>query len=305
MTLDHNDDIAASKAANGQFEFDDIHDTPAMSSSEAGASKQPTVGKSAARQVRNAEPGLITVQPLKRSEMQPSYAQDLGLEDIEHGFYGSLISCLGSVAGALGQIPCCFCCPNPFHEVQQGSVGLVSRFGQFYKAVDPGLVQINPCSETLKRVDVKIQLVKIPTQTVMTKDNVNVQIDSVLTFHVQNPYQATFGIDSVREALIERAQTTLRDVVGSRALQSLVSDREGVAIQVEEIVESVAEKWGVKVESILIKVSASSPRSIARSRRMRLAQSPRGRYGVIGSEAGLSEPEGTSVASRATCSIIA
>lgn len=197
---------------------------------------------------------LVTVQPLQKKDMQPSYAQDLGTDDIGMGFYGSLINCLGAVAGGLGQFPCCVCCPNPFKEVQQGQVGLIRRFGKFYKAVDPGLVRLNPCSEDINRVDVKIQLSNIPRQTVMTKDNVNVEIDSVVYWHVSNPYRATFGINDVASALIERAQTTLRDVVGSRNLQSVIADREGVALQVEEIVESVAERWGVTVESILIKV---------------------------------------------------
>lgn len=57
-----------------------------------------------------------------------------------------------------------------------GSVGLVSRFGQFYKAVDPGLVQVNVCSESLRIVDVKIQIISIGRQTVITRDNVNVEM---------------------------------------------------------------------------------------------------------------------------------
>ncbi|PWN18557.1 hypothetical protein BCV69DRAFT_288353 [Microstroma glucosiphilum] len=197
--------------------------------------------------------GLITVQPLKQSEMQPSYAQDLGVGEIEHGVYGSLMNGLGSLVGTFGQIPCCICCPNPFREVNQGQVGLVSRFGKFYKAVDPGLVKVNPFSEELKKVDVKIQVSQIPTQTVMTKDGVSVQVDSVVYWHVNNPYRAVFGISDVRSALIERAQTTLRDVIGSRALQSVVSDREGVAIHVEDILERVAKQWGISIESLLLK----------------------------------------------------
>lgn len=202
----------------------------------------------------NRQAGLIKVQPLRQNEMQPSYAQDLGLEDVQHGFYGSLMNGIGSVAGFFGQVPCCFCCPNPFHEVQQGSVGLISRFGQFYKAVDPGLTAVNPCSESIKRVDVKIQLSNIPTQSIITRDNLSIEVESVLFWAVSNPYRAVYGVGDVRTALIERAQTTLRDVVGSRNLQSVVQDREGVAQQVEEIVEAVAEKWGVNVESCLIKV---------------------------------------------------
>lgn len=68
-----------------------------------------------------------------------------------------------------------------------GSVGLVSRFGQFYRAVDPGLVNVNICSESLRVVDVKIQIITIGKQTVITRDNVNVEIDSVIYFQITNP----------------------------------------------------------------------------------------------------------------------
>ncbi|KAK4705773.1 hypothetical protein P7C70_g431, partial [Phenoliferia sp. Uapishka_3] len=129
----------------------------------------------------------------------------------------------------------------------------VSSTGQFYKSVDPGLVKINPYSEKLRLVDVKIQLCAIPRQNVMTKDNVAVDIDSVIYYHIVNPYKAAYGISDVRQALIERSQTTLRHVVGSRNLQSVLTDREAVAGEIEGIVESISEKWGVSIESILIK----------------------------------------------------
>ncbi|PWN86473.1 hypothetical protein FA10DRAFT_304948 [Acaromyces ingoldii] len=215
------------------------------------SSKVPTVVAPGRVPQPNQE-GIITVQPLRKSDMQPSYAQDLGLSDVKHGFYGSLINCLGDTAGALGQFPCCPC-PNPFKQVRQGSVGLVSRFGQFYKSVDPGLVKINPCSESLRIVDVKIQLIIVPQQRVTTRDNVSIEVDSVIYWHVSNPYRAAYGIQDIHRSLVERAQTTLRDVVGSRTIQSVISDRTEVAHQVEEILETVASKWGVVVESILIK----------------------------------------------------
>jgi len=201
---------------------------------------------------RPATDGLIVVHPLSRDEIQPTYAYDLGVGTIEHGFYGSMINCLGSCVGTLGSIPCCPL-PNPYKEIRQGSVGLVTRFGKFYKSVDPGLVKVNPLSENVKQVDVKIQITAVPRQTVMTKDNVNVQIDSVIYWHVTNPYKAAFGITDVRMALVERAQTTLRQVVGSRVLQSVITERDSVALEIEEIVETVCEKWGVAIESILVK----------------------------------------------------
>ncbi|KAJ7571945.1 hypothetical protein C8J56DRAFT_995023 [Mycena floridula] len=202
--------------------------------------------------------GMITVQPLKRSEMQPSYAQDLGTGEVTHGVYGSLLNCLGSVVGFMGAVPCCPC-PNPFRNVNQGSVGLVSRFGQFYKSVDPGLVQVNVCTESLRIVDVKIQISPIGRQTVITRDNVNVEIDSVIYFQICNPYRAAFGITDLRQALIERAQTTLRHVVGARAVQSVVTEREAIAFEIAEIVGDVADKWGVAIEGILIKDIIFSP----------------------------------------------
>lgn len=197
-------------------------------------------------------PTMIKVQPLKRSEMQPSYAQNLGTSEVTHGIYGSLMQCLGTVIGFCGAIPCCPM-PNPFREVHQGSVGLVSRFGKFYQSVDPGLVQVNVCTESLRIVDVKIQISAIGRQTVITRDNVNVEIDSVIYFQITSPYRAAFGITDLRQALIERAQTTLRHVVGARNVQSVVTEREAIAFEIAEIVGDVADKWGVAIEGILIK----------------------------------------------------
>jgi hypothetical protein len=103
-----------------------------------------TLTNNAARRA-HPEGKIITVQPLKKDEMQPSYAQDLGVGVVTHGIYGSLLNGLGSIIGCIGAVPCCPC-PNPYREVNQGAVGLVSRFGHFYRAVDPGLVQVNVCT---------------------------------------------------------------------------------------------------------------------------------------------------------------
>ncbi|TEB32208.1 stomatin family protein [Coprinellus micaceus] len=196
----------------------------------------------------SAKDNVIHVQPLKRqdyADIQPSYSQDFGTEEVTHGIYGTLLQGLGSVLGLFGAVPCCPC-PNPFREVVQGSVGLVSRFGQFYKSVDPGLVQVN------------IQISPIGRQMVITRDNVNVEIDSVIYFQIVNPYRAAFGITDLRQALIERAQTTLRHVVGARAVQSVVTEREAIAFEIAEIVGDVADKWGDIIFSAEVSASLSS-----------------------------------------------
>jgi len=87
----------------------------------------------------------------------------------------------------------------------------------------------------------------------MTKDNVTVQLTSVIYYHIVAPHKAAFGISNVRQALIERTQTTLRHVVGARVLQDVIERREEIASSIGEIIEDVAAGWGVQVESMLIK----------------------------------------------------
>ncbi|KAH0839082.1 hypothetical protein AYO21_04678 [Fonsecaea monophora] len=213
-------------------------------------------GKSAANPVgfRPQNGGVIKVQPPRREDLQPSYAQTLqDNQDDVHGWYGSMISTLGDCIGCLGAIPCCIICPNPYKPVSQGNVGLVTKFGRFARAVDPGLVKVNPLSERLIQVDVKIQIVEVPRQVCMTKDNVTLNLTSVIYYHITSPHKAAFGISNIRQALVERTQTTLRHVVGARVLQDVIERREEIAQSIGEIIEEVAAGWGVQVESMLIK----------------------------------------------------
>ncbi|CZR58146.1 related to stomatin [Phialocephala subalpina] len=227
---------------------DDVHKNGQPGSSVNGGGYRPS------RTPGSADNPLVNVQPPKREDLQPSYAQMLGESDTgAHGWYGSMIDTLGSCLGTMGAIPCCVICPNPYKPVSQGNVGLVTKFGRFYRAVDPGLVRINPLSERLIQVDVKIQIVEVPKQVCMTKDNVTLHLTSVIYYHITSPHKAAFGISNVRQALVERTQTTLRHVVGARVLQDVIERREEIAQSIGEIIEDVASGWGVQVESMLIK----------------------------------------------------
>ncbi|EEQ27811.1 stomatin family protein [Microsporum canis CBS 113480] len=199
---------------------------------------------------------LISVQPARLDDLQPRYAQVLRPDEdnpAAHSWYSSFMHGLGEIIGNLGAIPCCICCPNPFTPVNQGQVGLVTKFGRFERAVDPGLVKINPLSENLTTIDVKIQIVEVPRQVCMTKDNVTLHLTSVIYYQITSPHKAAFGITDIRQALVERTQTTLRHVVGARVLQDVIERREELAQSIGEIIEGVAGGWGVQVESMLIK----------------------------------------------------
>ena len=87
----------------------------------------------------------------------------------------------------------------------------------------------------------------------MTKDNVTLTLTSVIYYHITSPHKAAFGITNIRQALVERTQTTLRHVVGARVLQDVIERREEIAQSIGEIMDDVASGWGVRVESMLIK----------------------------------------------------
>lgn len=99
----------------------------------------------------------------------------------------------------------------------------------------------------------RMQIEDIPSQAIMTKDNVSIIIDSVLYWHVVNPYIATYMVANVRQALIERTMTTLRTTLGTRTVQDCIEHRESLAQEIEDIIAPVAKTWGISVESILIK----------------------------------------------------
>ncbi|RKP27763.1 band 7 family-domain-containing protein [Syncephalis pseudoplumigaleata] len=183
--------------------------------------------------------------------MQASFAQEVPLG--EQSGYAHIMHALGSVIGLLGSIPCCILCPNPYKEVHQGSVGLVERYGKYYKTVDPGLVNVNPISESIHRVDVKMQITSIQDISIMTKDNVYITIDCVVYWHIVDVYRATYGVAELEKALLERAQTSLRAILGGRSLQDCIENRESIGQSLGAMLEEPAASWGIRVENTLIK----------------------------------------------------
>ncbi|RKP40126.1 hypothetical protein BJ085DRAFT_29840 [Dimargaris cristalligena] len=193
--------------------------------------------------------------------------------------YEGIINLMGKCFGTSGLIPCCMCCPNPYVAIEQGeyavfghpqdgvddylcitcTIGLISRFGKFYKVVDPGLVRVNPLSETVTTIDVRIQIQPIVRIPIVTQDNVNIIMDAVLYWCISDPYLATFGVVDVKTALIERAQTTLRAVLGAHELQDIIENRVIIANSIRDTIDIPAKAWGANVESVLFKDLTFSP----------------------------------------------
>ncbi|CAO3597742.1 unnamed protein product [Absidia cylindrospora] len=186
----------------------------------------------------------------KYGGLQPSFARVTQASEDEQGFYASMMSGIGNCIGFLGTIPCCVCFPNPYKRVQQGSVGVVTRFGRFQRLVDPGLVKVNPVTESITKSSIKISISEIGRQEIMTKDNVSIAIESVVFWHIVDPYESHFGVTDVEFALIERARTSLRDVCGSHFLQDLIENRDVVSAEIKKIIDPIAQKWATLVKDI-------------------------------------------------------
>lgn len=196
------------------------------------------------------EKGAITKEPARRPEMvMKNFAKEYPVP--KPNGYQLFISGLGTLFGGCGAY-CCLC-SNPYKEVPQGEVGLIQTFGALSRTVEPGLSYVNTWSEKLTRVSVKVIIREIPAQSCFTRDNISVVITSVVYYNIIDPQKAVFSIENIGSAIVERTQTTLRDVIGCRTLQDVVEKREEIAESIESIISKTAYDWGVNIESILIK----------------------------------------------------
>lgn len=198
---------------------------------------------------------LGSATPLKpHTHAAPIRTYAMEIEPPTGGLYGSILQCFGSCFGGLGTIlPCCCCCFSPFRQVEQGNVGMVTRFGKFYKIADPGLTKVLPLTERINYVNMQITVMDLPSQWCLTKDNVKVYLSSVVYYSVTDPYKCLYEVQEFQRALRERTVTTLRLVAGARTLQDIIERREEIAKAIQEIIDEVSNSWGIAVESILIK----------------------------------------------------
>jgi len=128
--------------------------------------------------------------------------------------------------------------------------GVVLRLGRFQSVKGPGVMYIVPFLDTVRFVDLRLLTLNIPSQQVITKDNVPAAIDGVLFFRVADAEKATIGIQDFAFAIAQYAQATLRDVVGGLSLDELLSEREHIQKRIAEIVEEHIHAWGLHLDSI-------------------------------------------------------
>ncbi|MBI5227890.1 slipin family protein [Candidatus Micrarchaeota archaeon] len=130
--------------------------------------------------------------------------------------------------------------------------GLVLTLGKYSGLRNSGLQVIIPLYQQMSVVDLRIQTIDIPKQEVLSKDNVSVFINAVVYFKIVNPEIAIFNVQDYRSAVYQHGQTAIRDVVGSRTLDQLLTDSKSIAQSISEIVDKHAKEWGVDIIGIKI-----------------------------------------------------
>jgi regulator of protease activity HflC (stomatin/prohibitin superfamily) len=130
---------------------------------------------------------------------------------------------------------------------------VVFTLGRFEKVKGPGLVLLIPFIQQMVRVDLRIQVIEIPTQDVISRDNVSMKVDAVLYFNVVNPERAIIQVQSYLPATNMLAQTTLRAVLGQHELDEMLSERKKLSIDVQGILDTQTETWGIKVSNVEIR----------------------------------------------------
>jgi len=128
--------------------------------------------------------------------------------------------------------------------------GLIERLGRYQRTVDSGLVIIIPFLERLVKVDMREQVVDVPPQQVITKDNVAVEVDAVVYYEVTDPLKVTYNVANFYIAATKLAQTNLRNLVGDLALDESLTSRELINTKLREILDDATDKWGTKVTRV-------------------------------------------------------
>ncbi|MHA7880669.1 MAG: slipin family protein [Saccharospirillum sp.] len=145
--------------------------------------------------------------------------------------------------------------------------GVVFFLGRFQGVKGPGLIIVIPGLQQLVRVDLRVVALDVPSQDVISKDNVTVHVNAVLYFRVVDPERAIIRVENYGEATSQLAQTTLRSVLGKHDLDEMLSERDKLNADIQEILDTQTEEWGVKVANVEIKhvdLNESMIRAIAR-----------------------------------------
>ena len=153
---------------------------------------------------------------------------------------------------------------NGVRIVQQYEKGLVETLGKYSSTVGAGVTIIIPIFQTLRKVDMREQVMDVAPQNVITKDNVTVTVDAIIYFQITDPVKVVYNVANFALAALKLAQTNLRNVIGDMELDSTLTSREKINNQLRAVMDEATDKWGVKITRVEIQ-KIDPPRDITDS----------------------------------------
>lgn len=145
--------------------------------------------------------------------------------------------------------------------------GVIFMLGRFYKVKGPGLIIVIPLIQQMVRVDLRTVVMDVPTQDVISRDNVSVKVNAVIYFRVIDAQKAIINVEDYLQATSQLAQTTLRSVLGQHELDEMLANRDVLNTDIQSILDSRTDGWGIKVSNVEIKhvdLNETMVRAIAR-----------------------------------------
>lgn len=140
-----------------------------------------------------------------------------------------------------------------FRVLREYERGVIFMLGRFYRVKGPGLIIVIPVLQQMVRVDLRTVVMDVPTQDVISRDNVSVKVNAVIYFRVLEPKKAIINVENFLEATSQLSQTTLRSVLGQHELDDMLSEREQLNTDVQNILDKQTDAWGIKVSNVEIK----------------------------------------------------
>ena len=131
--------------------------------------------------------------------------------------------------------------------------GVIFFLGRFQRVKGPGLIIVIPVIQTMEKVDLRTLVLDVPTQDVISKDNVSVKVNAVVYYRVVDPQKAIIQVEHYHIATSQLAQTTLRSVLGQHELDEMLAERDKLNHDIQEILDKQTDAWGIKVANVEIK----------------------------------------------------
>ncbi|MCG8392906.1 MAG: slipin family protein [Pseudomonadales bacterium] len=140
-----------------------------------------------------------------------------------------------------------------FRILREYERGVIFMLGRYYKVKGPGLILVVPVIQQMVKVDLRIRVLDVPAQDVISRDNVSVKVNAVLYFRVLDAQKAVINVEDFYSATSQLSQTTLRSVLGKHELDEMLASRDELNSDIQEILDEQTDNWGIKVTNVEIK----------------------------------------------------